>query len=314
MFDRTCVVSVGVVVIIQSIWALVPAASGQPSAWNLLADRKEFAATPDKIRAEQRPNSIDRITGQAVGDAASQEAVAGYSAQRTLKGFRFRVQGNVPDVRTMRWDCPLPPRDAAKTPYYALRYRARGQRRNHQPLAVVAVSGVDAKGQPTTVPLLDCAQVLNDGLWHVIIGKTSLPATVKVLQVLLSTVDSEATLEIDECGFHADRPSVPEAFVHQVLDGDVGNGFRCLDLSALCNDTYTVAVERAITRFGLIVDGGNPFADERITVRGVQFEVRRHGKNIAVPASDPKANTGTVNVLGTELEKLRHFQVEQAVV
>ena len=143
MFGRTPVVSVGVVVMIQSVGALAGAASGQPSEWNLLSDMKEFAATPDKVRAEQRPNTIGRMTGQTVGDAAGREAVAGYSVKRTVKGFRFRVRGNVPDVRTMRWDCPLPPRDAAKTPYDALRSRSRGQRRNRQPWAVVAVSGVD---------------------------------------------------------------------------------------------------------------------------------------------------------------------------
>ena len=121
-------------------------------------------------------------------------------------------------------------------PYYVLRYRAKGERRDYHPLAVVAVSGAAAKGQTVTVPLLDCSEVINDDRWHVILGKMATAITVNAMEVQLSTVGSEATLELDACTFHPAMPNVAAEFTHP-LTKDEREGVFAASISPPCSTT-----------------------------------------------------------------------------
>ena len=277
------------------------------SSWQVLAEVGEFAATPDKIRAEQRPRVVDRMSGQDA-EAGGAKATTAYAATGTGRQRMFRVLGRVPDIRAMRWESPLSPRDIGATPYYVIRYKAKGQRRDHHPMPVIAVSGVDAKNEPASLPLLDCSEVINDGLWHVVVGRHDSQMTVRAVEVQLGTVDSEATLELAVCTFHSGLPHVAAGFAHEPAKAADGE-FRSLDLGALFNDEYAAAADRVLKAHGKFVDGGSLFSAERIAVGGVPFTLKTAGKNIVAPPSDPKANTGTVNVLGTELAKRNYHRM-----
>jgi len=269
------------------------------SAWDALSEVAGFTAAPDKIRPEQRPRGLER----------DQRATAAYSVQHTRDGFTFRVLGHVAHVRSMHWQGPLPERDLTDASYFVLRYRGRGHRREYNLLPVVAVVGEDAAGKETRTALLDCSQIINDAMWHVVVGKGRFPATAKCLEVQIRTTDSRAWLEISRCSFHTSRPSVPEAFSHQAVQGPAREPFRCVNLSGLYNDTYSAATERILQRYGVIVDGGNAFAGEHIQVDGVPFTVRTTGKNIVVPPVDSAANAGSVQVLGVRLPKRLYHPV-----
>ncbi len=183
----------------STVTAIEPAGAG----YDVLSRANEFRPLPDTIRPDQQPRVRDQMGGQAIAAPSEGMATPAYSAHKDGRAWVFRIAGSVPDVRSMCWRCTVARQDAARLPYYVLRYRAKGERRDYHPLAVVAVGGAAAKGQTVTVPLLDCSEVINDDRWHVILGQMSTAITVDTIEVQLSTVGSEAAVEIGACDFHS---------------------------------------------------------------------------------------------------------------
>ena len=284
-------------------WPAIPmAAASAGGEYDLWARVSEFQAAPDKVRAEQQPRSWDQLGSRTAETARQGSATNAYSAHRDGRHWAFRVAGSVPDTRTMRWEHLIARPDGAARPYYVLRYLVRGQRRNYQPLAVLAVGGVDGKGEAVTVPLLDCSEAINDGRWHVILGKMATAITVKSVEVQLSTVGSEATLEIAACTLYSALPKVAVEFASGAGQRGKISDFRTIDLSPALNDDCRAALERSLNAHGKIVDGGELPAGS-LSAGGVPFSLGPAGKNIITSPSDPKANQGTVTVLGTKLDK-----------
>ncbi|NOX56069.1 MAG: hypothetical protein GXP27_16835 [Planctomycetes bacterium] len=303
MAGRRSMGAVSVAVMRLATLLLVEPSSGQQplSDVDALSEIRAFVAVPEQVSAAERPR---RLEGRGV--KATEPA---YSVHQGEHGFVFRVQGQVPHVRAMRWRSSVAHRDLSSVRYYVLRYRARGLRREYKPFAVIALVGPDAAGKRTTVPLLDCSQVINDGRWHVVVGKAAFSAKGASIEVEVRTSDSLAWLEISRCSFHAARPDVPEAFAHGPAGHASQKAFRCIDLAPLFNDTYSAAIERTLKKHGMVVDGGWGFSEKRIQVGPVPFVVETSGKNIVVPARNAEANAGTVKVLGVELPKRLYYRV-----
>ena len=288
--------------------AATMAAEAAGGEYDLWAQVNDFHATPDKVRTEQQPRLWDQL-GSRTNEGARQDATTnGYSARKSGGTWIFRIAGNVPEIRTMCWQHVIFQADAGKGTYYLLRYRARGQRRNYQPLAVLAISGVDGKGKAATAPLLDASEVINDDRWHVVLGKVAAPITVKSIEAQLSTVGSEATIEIGGCSLYAAMPKVAAEFAPVAGKSGKSSSFRAIDLSAAFNGDARAALDRSLGAHGKIVDGGALPAGS-LMAGAVPFRVGQTGKNIITPPSDPKANQGTVNVLGTELSKINYKRV-----
>jgi hypothetical protein len=276
--------------------------------YDLLAHVKDFKATPGKIRTEQQPRLRDQMGGQTPEMARRTSVTNAYSAQKDGRAWVFRVAGSVPEIRMMRWQQRTARPDAAAGPYYVLRYRAKGQRRDYHPLAVLAISGADAKGQAATVPLLDCSEVINDGCWHVVLGKMASAMTVGSIDVQLSTIGSEAMLEIGPCTFyHSCVSRVGAGFPH--VAAPTNKKCRAVDLARLFNDNAQAAIERSLKVHGKVVDWDSLPEGAMMVAEGVPLMLGPATKNIVVPPSDPKANQGTVNVLGTKLSKTNYKRV-----
>jgi hypothetical protein len=287
--------------------ATTPAAGPLRGELGLWAQASDFQAIPGKIRAEQRPRSWDQL-GSRTAEARQGSATHGYFARRNGDIWTFQVTGDVPEIRAMRWEHVLLRPDAAAGPYYVFRYRARGQRRNYQPLAVLALGGADGKGKAVTVPLLDASEVINDDRWHVVLGKMAATITAKSIEVQLSTVGSEAVVEIGACGLYAELPKMA-AELRSTTDKQGKTGaFHTVDLPSLFNDNCTAALERSLGAHGKIVDGGKLPAGSSFA-GAVPFRIGPAAKNIIAPPRDPKANQGTVDVLGTKLTRNNYKRV-----
>ncbi len=128
----------------STVRGIEPAGGG----YDLLAQMNEFKATPDRIRTDQQPRLMDQMRGQVVGTPRQGLATSAYSASRDGRVWAFRVAGSVPEIRTMRWESSVAQHDAARLPYYVIRYRAKGQRRDYHRLAVIAVGGAAPKARP----------------------------------------------------------------------------------------------------------------------------------------------------------------------
>jgi hypothetical protein len=289
----------------------IPAAETGPIAatWDAIAECKEFAAVPDKVNADQRPPAIAPSTGQTAAALAGGGASSAYSATKTGSQRSFQLRGSVPQVRTMHWQFPVTPRNIASMPYYVLRYKARHHRRDHHPLSVVSVVGSDAKGEIVTLPLLDSSEVINDGQWHLLIGRQDKAVVAKAIEVQVSTVGSDAALEIACLRFQGTFPRVPSAMAHGSAEAVVGGDFRPVAISGLFNDEFSIAIDRSLKAYGKVVDCGDDFAAASTSVGGVPFAVVASGRNIIVPPGNPNANTDTVEVLGSRLARTNYKRV-----
>jgi len=304
---RIPVILLGLIMLVglpSAMIAIEPAGGG----YDLLARVNDFEATPDKIRAEQQPRLTDQMGGQTAERSRQSSATNAYAAHKDGRAWIFRIAGSVPEIRAMRWQHLMGRQDAAAGPYYVLRYRAKGQRRDYHPLAVLALGGTGAKGQAVTAPLLDSSEVINDDHWHIILGKMATGISIKSIEVQLSTVGSEAAVEIAACSFHAALPNIAADFAQPLITTDKSKWFHTVDLSSLFNDDSRAALERTLKVHGKVVDWATLPKGSLVTADAVPLMLGA-GKNIVVPPRDPKANQGTVNVLGTELSKINYKRV-----
>jgi len=241
-----------------------------------LAIPATWQAAPTSVQEQTRPPDLAGQTGRTTVRQA-----AGYS-QRPLQtgGARFHIHGRAPSERTMRWQRGLPAEQTQPGAWYLLRYRAEGFRRARNPYPVVRVEGA---GQSHT--LLDCTQIINDGLEHVVVGKLPAKLTPRKLAVELSTTGSQAFLELIDVQF----PPTPPTWVRPSRDDGL---WKRLDLSMHRSRPLDEAIEAMMDRHGLLTDP--------------QARFPGGAGGVIEPEHDNAINRQTIELFGERIER-RHL-------
>lgn len=227
------------------------------------------------------PRALQVFDGPADGPARDVPAAYGVTHE-PRDSWQFSVRGEAPQLRSMVWTAPLAAGDLSAARCFALRYRALGLARSHAPRPVVALVEKDASGKETLSPLLDSAEVYNDDLWHVVIGRRPMPPTATALRVQVSTEDSTGSLSLGALEFFATTPvpSLERGLAPEL--SRAAKSLKPLDLDSLCNDTVAAALDRVLAKEGLVTDGCG-VADGLSAVSGVPFHFAAGGNNLVRP-------------------------------
>jgi Domain of unknown function (DUF6259) len=276
-------------------------------SWVVPVDAMSWKAVPAKVRTHELPN---RLTGISSEEKVQQTSL--YSVTKMGKGTSFEVVGNVSERRSMKWAVDLEPKALKPFNYYVLRYKAEGIRRSHERFAVLSVSGDDESFGDGAVTLLADSQVINDGKWHVLIGKKQINFMATTLNVELSTTNTKCSFVVDSLMFSSDLPDFQESFVHNSswqVDKSAQDSFMCIELTKMFNDTYKNALENVFNKYAAVVDGGAFFKSERISMNGVPFSVLLDGKNIVRPPDHSEVNDDKVEFLGEQIPRENFFPI-----
>jgi Domain of unknown function (DUF6259) len=271
--------------------------------WIVPLDVGLWKAMPHHIRTSEVPS---RLTGMISHEKTLQTSA--YSSRKHGKDLLFEVTGFVTKRRTMKWTCEVGDKDLSEFNYFVIRYKATGIRRGHTPYPVISVAGSDTSTEKVVYEtLLNCANVINDDRWHVVIVKKQLNLKADTIQLELSTDGTAGTIVFDYIGFSKQVPAFPQGFAYKESTKKTTPGhFKSIELGKLFNDTYFATVNRVLNEHGTIIDGGTPFKSEYITVESVPFKVQLEGKNIVVIPEDTEVNEEKIKFLGGEVLS-KHF-------
>jgi len=250
-----------------------------------MAMSTQWEASPGSVRREAAPVGL---AGGGQGGETTVEHARGYEVEsRNDGGAVLRVRGLPPSERKMRWRRALREDETRGTSWFMLRYRAEGLRRSMHPYPIVRLEG---SGDGVTA--LDCTQVINDGLEHVVVGLIPDGQALRRVTAELSTTGHEAYLDLIEIRLIDDLPP----FVRQ---GDAdGSPFRLYDLSPRDDVPLAGAIRRLIESHGTITD---PFASFPGPVEGV---IR--------PEHDNSINEQRLELFGTEIERKHVLPVSRS--
>ena len=274
------------------VWVDVGFAAG----WSFDGARASWGARPELVREGERPRALRVIDGPST--VRTLAGAAPLEVRREAGDlWRFAVQGEAPEPRSMVWSAPVGTADLSPTPYFVLRYRALGLARSYAPRPLVALVGKNTAGKETGFVLLDAAEAYSDGLWHTVIGRRPLPATATELRVCVSTEDSAGSLTLGGLVFSAAAPAPPlEAGLTPKAPLSLAS-LQPLDLSALANDTVAAALERVLAREGLVTDGSA--APEGLAGLGsLPFHFAAGGNDLLRPEEHPEVNAEAAEFAG----------------
>lgn len=266
------------------------------SAWQVDLRAENFQPVAQAASKEELSRAI--ISNLASG-VEIQKALSS-SVTETSMGTTFEVVGSVTKERTAKWVTDLP-EDFKSSLYYAVKYKATGIRRSTSRYPVVSIIGKDDSSKKVTESLINCAQVINDGKIHVLIGKTQSGFNAEKIQIEVSTKDSGASLTVDSIVFSDQLSQLPQGFEQKVISDGVikSSSFVCLELSKYFNDTCANALERILSEHKVAVDGLSRFKSEQIMVDSVPFCVQLDGDNlIQAPNDSSVLNEEEVPFLG----------------
>lgn len=213
-------------------------------------------------------------------------AAKSFVAERSAAGVVFRASG---EGLSMRWPAAkVAVTDVARMPFFAVRYRAKGE---------FAAGGyvlqgyvADAKGKRQSAHLMSPRDIDADGRWHVYRGVLEDRGSLESLAAGVDCGAAAAEIEVDWIGFQSEPFRLPVAelldFVVRPEGGDDG-GLVPLPPPARGADGLGPV---ALARFGI----GDWFPSRHIAVDGIPFDVP--------PRLDGVAATGIVEEDSVGLE------------
>ena len=287
-------------------WVAVPGVRGEsePVSWTIPMAQLQFETAPGEVADAQQPRTVHRLDGPAAEIPSSRPPA--YRIDRTAGPAAFELTGRISQRRTMVWLAAVEKREMGGYSYCRIRYRARGVARDYAPSSIVSLGGKDRDGNQAQLPLLDVAEVVNDDRWHEAFLKRRTDISAELLRVRLSTVDSLARFEIGGISFHSEVPRIEAELARQGTPKYASRGqFDRLDLSSLCNDTYSAAFERVLDRHGMVFDGGNHLSPGRVFINGLPFTIADGEWNLVRPPEFDNPNAEEVEVLG--VKTTRHY-------
>ena len=283
--------------------ALPAQGESSKSKWDVPLKTLQWKPLIQSVRTAERPN---RLVG--IADEDQSKGATLYSVRENGGGVTFDVVGNVTQNRTMKWEADIYQKEIGSSNYYLIKYKATGVRRIQGRYPLVSVSGNDTSANRVAVTLLDCAQAINDGQWHIVIGKTDIKFPLNKINIELSTTDSKVALTIDSLYFSSRMPQSPAAFVHRT-GARASRDLKPLNLKRYYNDRQSKIVQTLLDKYGNIVDGGVRFGSEHISVDDVPFSVVVDGNNIVRTPERPEVNKEKVEFLGEQVERGIFFPV-----
>lgn len=189
------------------------------------------------------------------------------SAEKSSAGWKLRAAG---EGRSMRWTAVKPPPiDVAAMPYFAMRYRARGE---------FAAGGyvlqgyvTDSKGKKESAHPVSPRDVDADGRWHVFRGTMDARGRLESLAAGVDCGGASAEIEIDWIAFQSEPFMLPVAgeIEFDVRDGAWPEGQGGLETLPPPNRDGVGLGPVALARFGI----GDWFPSRHIAVDGIPFEV-----------------------------------------
>lgn len=260
---------------------------------NIPLDDKGWQAQPEQVRPAELPRMMKVYDGP--------EARVSPAAPYSVSAGAFSIaDGRTASLRTMIWTRPLPQADLSRCHYFLLTYRTVGLARSYAPLNAVAIVGQGADGKEMTVPLLPVAEVLNDNLWHTVVGKATFPAG-GTLRVQVGTKDGNCPLYLRTLKL-MEQPSVLGAVGSPTPPMPAKVKWECLDLARQFNDTCAAVFERMLARQGVVIDGVNALDGQAIA--GIPFKTGDAKANLIRPP-ETKADEEPIEFLG--VKTTRHF-------
>ncbi|OHB58339.1 MAG: hypothetical protein A2Y07_08570 [Planctomycetes bacterium GWF2_50_10] len=276
-----------------------------PDVWQIYLDAENFKP----VLQETKEEALDSQVIGVVSNRKSVEHAKSSFVYKCGEGAAFEVFNQVPDRKTMKWVLTLKPQDTNSFQYYKLRYKAKGLYREYNNFSVVSLSGKDASGNVISEKLIDCSQIVNDGQWHVLIGKKHIGFTADNLEIEINTIDSIGSFAIDSLIFSDQVPD--ERRSSDKLGSDNIESARAqfahIDLESLFNDTYSNAINRVLEKHTIAVDSCNVFGSEHLLLHGIPFKVKAEGNNIVTSPEDTSINQGQVEFAGCQVPKKYFF-------
>lgn len=275
--------------------------AGTPMHISVPLQAEGWQALPDQVR----PGELPRMVREYRGPEAALPEGEPYGVAQAEDGVEFRITSNDPPyaLRTMVWTRPLPPDDLTRCTYFLLTYRAEGIARSHAPLSAVSVVGPDSGGKEMTSPLLPVAEIINDDLWHTVVGKAS-PPRGGALRVQVGTTDSGCALRLRALQLLEALPALGTSSLvtppFSEPPGDVT--WERVDLSGLYNDTCAAAFARLLERQGVVIDGANALDSELLCQ--IPFLCGGADANLVSPV-ETKADDEPIEFLG--VKTTRHY-------
>jgi hypothetical protein len=228
--------------------------------------------------------SATKVYSQLTGAESVVLEKAGTSSLVQMQtGLSFQLAGSPPQQFTNTWSQTF---SAQNIGYFKIKYIAQGVYRTYSKYGVVKVLG-QVDGNTVELNLVECQQVINDGLEHVLFGRISPAMNVTEVRIQITTKNTLAKIDFSEISFYDTEPADIGGFQYQSI-ASPPQGFTCLNIDNLCNDSYTAEIGRIQDSRKILVDCTKSLTGPYISVANVPFRIGSNSSsNLIHPSAVP---------------------------
>ena len=201
---------------------------------------------------------------------------------QTQSGLSFELAGLPPQQFTSVWSQDF---SAANCGYFKIKYTADGIYRPYTKYGVVTAVGL-VDGTSAEISLIECSSVINDGLEHTLFGRITPAMNLTQVKIQITTKNTFAKLELSEIAFYDAEPADIGGFPYQTITS-VPQGFSCLNIDSLCNDSFSAEMGRIQDSRKVLIDGTKTLAGGFLSAANVPFKVGANSNNLVHPSPYP---------------------------